>query len=276
MIYSILEWMGKQITFVVIPHNSRKTITKKIPYWVFTIILVLLIGLVAIIALFTFQMGDLYMKALRVDVLERRNRQLEKDHAKLTEVERRLAEMEKMGKHLRILLGMDQAPAPLSPSEITELASDLKSKSSGFDFPENEYPFTEDIATFLERQKREERRIPSGLPLEGWISRRFSLDHPAVDIVAPLLTPIMATADGVCTFSGWDEVWGNYVEISHVDEIKTLYAHNSRNSVEKGDRVRKSDIVAFLGSTGRSTGPHLHYEVTVKGERVDPLSFSIK
>ena len=114
------------------------------------------------------------------------------------------------------------------------------------------------------------------MPLDGWISRRFSAHHSAVDIAAPLLTPIMATADGVCTFSGWDERWGNCVEVSHTDELKTFFAHNSRNMVVKGDRVSKGDIIAFLGSTGASTGPHLHYEVTVNGERVDPLSFSIK
>lgn len=261
---------------MVIPHDGRKMFTRKVSYWALSLVLVLLVGLISIICIFIFQMGSLYTKALRVDALERRNRKLEEDHAKLVDIERKLAEMEKMGNHLKVMLGMEKTPPPLDLSELAELGSQLESKSSEFHFPESQYLFTEDMAAFLEKQKRNERRIPSGLPLEGWISRRFSPDHPAVDIAAPLLTPIMATGDGVCTFSGWDERWGNYVEISHSDDTKTLYAHNSRNRVAKGDRVSKGDIIAFLGSTGRSTGPHLHYEVTVGGERVDPLSFSIR
>ena len=275
-IYPILNQMGKQITFMIIPHGGGKTITRRISYRVVTLILILFISLITVIFLFLFYMGDLYIKALRVDALERRNRELEKEHAKLALMEQKLAEMERMGEHLRTMLGIDKAPPPLSISELRNLEPQLGSKSSDLNFSDDNYPFTEDVASFLEEQKREERNIPSGLPLEGWISRKFSSDHPAVDIVAPLLTPIMATADGICTFSGWDDIWGNYVEISHSKDIKTMYAHNSRNRIEKGERVRKGDIIGFLGSTGRSTGPHLHYEVTVRGKKVDPLSFSIR
>ncbi len=241
--YSILNWMGKQITFMVVPHDGRNTITKKIPYWALTTILVLLIGFISMVLLFILQMGNLYMKALRADALEKRNQQLEEEHAKLALLEQRLAEMEKTGNHLKVMLGIEKSPSPLDLSELAKIGSQSESKSSEFGLPENEYLFTDDIASFLEKRKREERRSPRGLPLEGWISRRFSPDHPAVDIVAPLLTPIMATADGVCIFSGWDQRWGNYVEISHGDSIKTLYAHNSRNRVAKGNRVRKGDIV---------------------------------
>ncbi len=268
--------MGKQITFMVIPHDGRKTFTKRVSYWVLAVIFASLAGLVAIISLFVFQMGSLHVKALRVDALERRNRELEEDHAKLALIEQKLEEMERMGTHLKMMLGMEKTPPPLDLSELAELGSQLQSRSGEFDFPENEYPFTEDMATFLKKQRKKERRTPSGLPLEGWISRRFSPDHPAIDIAAPLLTPIMATANGVCTFSGWDERWGNYVAISHSGDITTMYAHNSKNRVTGGDNVIKGDIIAFLGSTGRSTGPHLHYEVTISGEKVDPLSFSIK
>jgi murein DD-endopeptidase MepM/ murein hydrolase activator NlpD len=268
--------MGKQMTFMVIPHDGRKTITRRVPYWVLGLVLVLLVGVISIVSIFLVQMGSLYRKTLRVDALERRNQELERDHAKLTEIERQLAEIEKMGNDLMIMLGLEKSPPPLDLSELAELGSQLRSGPGEFEFPESEYRFTEDIANFLELQKSAERKIPSGLPFEGWISRRFSTDHPAIDIAGPLLSPIVATADGICTFSGWDERWGNYVEISHSEGIKTLYAHNSKNRVAKGDMITRGDIIAFLGSTGKSTGPHLHYEVSVDQENVDPLSFSIK
>jgi len=268
--------MGKKITFMVIPHDGKKVMTARVSHQSLTVILVLCIVLISVIVLFLFQMGSLYVKALRVDALERRNRELEADQAKLTLLERRLVEMEETATHLKTLLGVDKTPPPLDLTELAELRSQGGARSSELESPADNYLFTEDMASYLEEQRREGRSTPSGLPLEGWISRTFSEEHPAVDIVAPLLTPIMATADGVCTFSGWDDRWGNYVEIRHNESIKTFYAHNSKNRVERGDEIRKGDIIAFLGSTGRSTGPHLHYAVIVDGEKVDPLSFSFE
>ena len=85
--------------------------------------------------------------------------------------------------------------------------------------------------------------------------------HEGLDFVAEVGSPILATAAGTVTRSGWDASYGNVVEITHVEGFTTRYAHLSKRTVEVGQKVQRGDTIAQLGSTGRSTGPHLHYEV---------------
>lgn len=99
--------------------------------------------------------------------------------------------------------------------------------------------------------------------------------HPGIDIANNMGTPIVATADGEVVQSGWSEGYGNIVEIKHDNGISTIYGHNSQIAVNVGQSVRKGQIIAYLGSTGRSTGPHAHYEVRVNGTAVDPISFLV-
>ena len=83
----------------------------------------------------------------------------------------------------------------------------------------------------------------------------------------------MATAKGVVTRAEWVEGYGNLVEIRHAGGITTRYGHNSLLTVRVGDAVRAGEVVAFMGSTGRSTGSHVHYEVRINGVAVDPMLF---
>jgi murein DD-endopeptidase MepM/ murein hydrolase activator NlpD len=97
--------------------------------------------------------------------------------------------------------------------------------------------------------------------------------HKGVDLAAPVGTPIYATADGVVGRADWFSSYGLYVSIEHGGNLQTRYGHMSRLNVAAGQQVRKGDIIGFVGSTGRSTGPHLHYEVRVAGEAVNPLPY---
>ena len=147
------------------------------------------------------------------------------------------------------------------------------------------------LSEILEAFEREQERlssIPSISPVyspDAWISsgygyrsdpitgqRRF---HDGVDIVAPRRTPVMAPADGTVTFSGWRAGMGRMVEIRHGYGYTTIFAHNDKLSVKKGDRVKRGDIISLLGSSGRSTGPHLHYEVRLDGKTKNPYKHVI-
>lgn len=97
--------------------------------------------------------------------------------------------------------------------------------------------------------------------------------HKGIDLAAPVGTPIYATADGVVGRADWFSSYGLYVSIEHGGNLQTRYGHMSRLNVAAGQQVRKGDIIGFVGSTGRSTGPHLHYEVRVAGEAVSPLPY---
>ncbi len=99
--------------------------------------------------------------------------------------------------------------------------------------------------------------------------------HPGIDIANNIGTPIVATADGEVVKSEWSGGYGNIVQINHGNGIETIYGHNSSILVKAGQSVRKGQMIAYMGSTGRSTGPHAHYEIRVNGTAVDPISFLV-
>jgi murein DD-endopeptidase MepM/ murein hydrolase activator NlpD len=98
-------------------------------------------------------------------------------------------------------------------------------------------------------------------------------NHKGLDIPGPIGTPIYATADGIIGRAQWVSGYGKYVEVEHGNAIQTRYGHLSAMNVVSGQRVKQGEIIGFMGSTGRSTGSHLHYEVRIAGEPVNPNSF---
>ena len=98
-------------------------------------------------------------------------------------------------------------------------------------------------------------------------------NHKGIDIPGPIGTPIFATADGIIGRAQWVSGYGKYVEVEHGNAIQTRYGHMSAMNVVSGQRVKQGDVIGFMGSTGRSTGSHLHYEVRIAGEAVNPTSF---
>ena len=97
--------------------------------------------------------------------------------------------------------------------------------------------------------------------------------HKGIDLAARLRTPVMATAAGKVVFSGWKGRYGRMVEIDHGAGIKTRYGHLRRASVKRGQQVNLGDKIGQLGSSGRSTGPHVHYEISINGKQIDPDRF---
>lgn len=97
--------------------------------------------------------------------------------------------------------------------------------------------------------------------------------HQGIDIPGAIGTPIYATADGIIAKAEWFGGYGNFIQIAHGNSIETRYGHMSRLNVRENDRVRKGQVIGYMGSTGRSTGSHLHYEVRIDGTAVNPMSF---
>lgn len=100
--------------------------------------------------------------------------------------------------------------------------------------------------------------------------------HTGIDLVAPAGTPVRATADGVVTSAGWSGAYGKLVVISHGNGLDTYYAHLSQFLIVPGEEVRRGEVIALSGGTGRATGPHIHYEVRLHGTPINPYKYLAK
>ena len=151
----------------------------------------------------------------------------------------------------------------------------------------------ENTITDIEKQKEEQERLDSlpsinGIklavtPIEGRITSRYGVSsslrkstHTGLDIAAVQGTDIHVIADGTVTSASYNGAYGNLVKVDHGNGVETWYAHTSKMLVKKGDTVKAGDIIAKVGSTGNSTGPHLHLEIRINGEHVNPQNYLYK
>jgi murein DD-endopeptidase MepM/ murein hydrolase activator NlpD len=126
--------------------------------------------------------------------------------------------------------------------------------------------------------------VPSIAPVQGFrLTSAYGVrEHPilggermhkGLDLAVAAGTPVLAPADGVVEKASWFSSYGNFIEIAHGGNMETRYGHLSGYNVVAGQHVHKGDVIGYVGSTGRSTGPHLHYEVRIGGEAVDPTPY---
>lgn len=140
-----------------------------------------------------------------------------------------------------------------------------------------------ELVNFLEEQKLTLLATPSIKPVDGWFSSGFGYRispftgrrtfHEGVDIASNYGNPVKATAKGIVIHAGYKPGYGKLVTIDHGFGYVTRYGHNSKILVKVGDRVEKGQLISKVGSTGRSTGPHCHYEVLINGIPVNPAKF---
>lgn len=214
----------------------------------------------------------------------------------LAELQARMTRLDALGEHLTAMADLgdgefdfSQAPAlggPLtSDYSINYSARDLASGIARFDSRLDDREQQLGIlASLFESQKWADASWLSGKPVEkGWISSHYgprtdpftgrTSMHEGIDFAGREGSNVLAVAAGVVSWTGRESGYGNIVEISHNDGFVTRYAHNKENLVAAGDVVRKGDPIALIGSTGRSTGAHVHYEVYKHGRAVDPSSY---
>ena len=233
-------------------------------------------------------------------------RKLEAMTRKLAEIQARVTRLDALGMHLTVLAGLDEGefdftavsaiggPAVGGPAiEGQELAApalavlpdefeeELELLSVTLDDRDTQLDV---LAGLLFDAEAQAEAIPSGRPVaSGWLSSHFGYRndpftgkktwHQGVDFAGKDGTEVIAVASGVVSWSGNRHGYGNMVEVAHGDGLLTRYAHNDENLVEVGDLIRKGETLALMGNTGRSTGPHVHFEVFKHGRAVDPSSY---
>jgi murein DD-endopeptidase MepM/ murein hydrolase activator NlpD len=178
-------------------------------------------------------------------------------------------------------LGGAEDPGAASHALNFDVAGNIAALRNQFASEETQLGVLEKL--LLDR-KLDNALLPSGYPVassyigSGFGSRTdpingFGEYHTGIDFDAPVGSSITAVADGVVTFNGERPGYGNVIEIDHGNGYMTRYAHNSRNLALVGQRVHAGDVVAKVGSTGRATGPHCHFEVWLHGRVVNPLTY---
>ncbi|HCJ65740.1 MAG TPA: hypothetical protein DHV62_00025, partial [Elusimicrobia bacterium] len=141
-----------------------------------------------------------------------------------------------------------------------------------------------EITEYVQEQRSIYRATPNIWPVEGRITSFYGSRahpwaegerdfHPGLDIAAEYGTPVRATASGIVKLAHWEGGYGKLVVIDHGHDFITLYAHNSRLAVTQGDRVKRGQVIAYIGATGATTGAHLHYEVRIDGNAANPLRY---
>lgn len=160
----------------------------------------------------------------------------------------------KAGKESKVINSDKQRPSKRGPSKVTNNAASGK--------PNYRVKFNWPV---------------HGPVVSGYGSRRTSYgggestrSHKGIDIMVPSGTPVMAAAEGTVILSGWQRGYGQIIMIAHEDNFVTLYAHNSKRLVKEGTRVRKGQFIALSGNTGRSTSPHVHFEIRKSDRAINP------
>ena len=165
---------------------------------------------------------------------------------------------------------------------VAMLDKDLTRLREMADYQEESF---NNLKAYLSDQKDLIERTPHRWPARGFISSSFgsrvdpftglSRLHEGIDIVARRGTPVMAPADGIVTYAGVDPTLGEMVVIDHGYGVLTRYGHNDTALVREGQRVKRGDAVSTVGSSGKSTGPHLHYEIRLNDVAVNPLNYLV-
>lgn len=194
--------------------------------------------------------------ALRADRLADRVAELETDVARVDELARTLVEVERAYEAIRALYAGPEGPTsgPFLPPAFRPAGSAGTATEAPSGLPDS-WPLTQ--RGFLTQPLLE----------QGGTGE----EHPGIDIAVPAGSYIRAAGPGVVIEAGEDPIYGQFLVLDHGDGYRTLYGHASLLTVERGATVRRNQVVGLTGSTGRSTAPHLHFEILLDGEPIDPL-----
>lgn len=241
------------ISLIVTNSWSPESWRLSIPLWVARLAAVVAASLtVANIAALAFGLSGVIRTAQLVSLLAR-NRRLEAEVAQVQELRGRLRELEGQAARMAAMLGIDREPPPVDWDAGDPEAGEL---------PE-----------WVGRTTWDPNAVPALQPLERFVVSRVADEtHPGVDLAAQEGTPVRAVADGVVVAAGRDRVFGNFILLRHGGGYESYYGHLQDHNVDRGDTVRIGATIGWVGSTGRSSAPHLHLEIRQNGKPVDPAA----
>ena len=265
------------VTVMVIPHDHVYTLNIRVPV------------IFLICAIMMAFVGTGYLVSMTVKGVKYRaqNRNLSADvqyyEEQFAQVSDTLQTLKTAGDDFKQLFSLD------SKEDVLEAATD-RDFAGSLDLPDlidelqRARQEVDEIKEYLQVQRDVYVSTPKGYPVvdcrmtSTYGRRQDPIDnitkfHSGVDLACAQGTPIYATADGVVSHSGWTSGSGYVIVLEHGNGYSTIYAHNKSNAVKVGDYVHRNDVVGYVGSTGRATGPHVHYEVLKDGKNVNPYQY---
>ncbi len=253
------------VSIMVVPHSKNGLVKIRIPVLALCASCVLAVVGICYVAHLAGEVRSYYTARAKF-------------RAQMRQMKSTLASLQGTEDEVRGLLALKAAPPSPDPltgtGEMIDMEALMKQVRQTIDA-------VAEIKEYLNRRHDAFFATPAGLPVSGPITSYFgprshpeagmSAFHHGLDIKVAPGTPVRATADGIVSFSGWMRGSGNVVVVEHGFGCSTAYAHGARNLTHVGQRVKRGDVIAASGSTGFSTGPHVHYEVWKEGCQVDPL-----
>jgi len=298
--------VSKKSTILFLPrglHKVRKiTISRSAMFTILFFIVMILLS----VSWFTTDYIKIKTKILELQYLKKENR-FQKTHIialtkKINHINQNMAKLQEFERKLRVMANLK--PSKQQDQLLAVGGSNTSTFASGYQLEEAHkgliqqmHKSLEDLETkttiasisqnqlndFLKEQKSILACTPSIRPTDGWFSSGFGYRispftnqrefHKGIDIATRIGTPIIAPADGLIVHAGKEGNFGNMIAINHGYNLKTRYGHLSKYRIKKGQYVKRGQIIAEVGNTGRCTGPHLHYEVLLNGVPVNPVRF---
>jgi murein DD-endopeptidase MepM/ murein hydrolase activator NlpD len=276
-IKTIVRRVLAPVTIMFIPHhNTNRSLHLSIPA-----IGVFIFGILC-------GCGAVYLALATLDIIKYRGmeRQLQDYSEKVSDFNATLTSLKKAERDLYRLLSLGSREKILENVE----SSDMGTVDVGtVDIRQIQQQIALSTQTIgaIQEYLRTERDIymatPKGWPVPGWVTSPYGRRvnpisgntelHRGMDISVPAGTPILATAEGIVSFSGWNGGGGNVVVMEHGNGYSTYYAHNKRNAVQVGQRIKRGEVIGHAGATGHATGSHVHYEIWRNGRVVNPWNY---
>jgi murein DD-endopeptidase MepM/ murein hydrolase activator NlpD len=304
----------KHLSVIIVPHT--KTSTRTLCFSQKMLKIVMIGGAVLGVALLAILVDYARMsvirgryKALRVETAEQRST-IQGYEKSISELQSKISHLESYTKKLNVMAGLKSPDVLTSPAGVgggepgkdepdpylepaAPPASPRGPQVIGLGTVQNLNQKAQSIESnlntllsFFESDSLRLASTPSIMPTAGWISSVFGhrndpftgawVMHWGLDVSTNLGNPIMATADGIVIKVETDRYLGKNITISHGNGYTTLYGHMSNFAVKPGQKVKRRDIIGYIGQTGKAAGPHVHYEVFKDGKRVDPRNFLLE
>ncbi|MGE5752846.1 MAG: M23 family metallopeptidase [Deltaproteobacteria bacterium] len=269
--WKYLKKIFTPVTIMFVPHCRTRSVSIRVP-------------VVAVAASFLlFLVGTAFVVSVSVQVTEyhRMKARVSYLSAQFDEMQSTMLSLKQAEKDFRRLFSLNSKSAVLESADLADSGSlDMEVLREQIQAATQS---VSEIRTYLAEQKDVYLATPAGWPVAGTLSSRYGYrNHPVynatrfhtgTDISVPPGSEVKATANGVVSFAGWTENSGIVVVIEHGQGFSTAYAHNGKALVRVGQRIARGEVIAVSGSTGVSTGPHVHYEIWKNGRHIDPAGF---